>query len=157
VVASRWPDATGVSSSVSPPAAAAVDLAANLQPDLQSDPAAAPPVAAPLAAADSSSQGRPGSLAMLLGVLAGALALAGITASIVLRFGGARRPRQSKLRPRRGANWAPTDDDSIVLSDHHAADVVPRRSGFPRDLDQPVDANDRIAEFIAQLSRRAPS
>ena len=38
-----------------------------------------------------------------------------------------------------------------------SADVVPRRTGFPRDLDRTGDANDRIAEFFSQLSRRAPS
>ena len=91
---------------------------------------------------------------MLFAVIAGALALAGITASLVLKFAGARRPKPSR---RRGVNWQPTDDDGIVLSDHAAADVVPRRSGFPCDLDQPDDANERIAEFFAQLSRRAPN
>jgi hypothetical protein len=158
VVASRWPDASdvnssGASSAVSPPPAME-RLAANLS----SNPATASPAAAvPLAATDPSSQGQPRSIAMLLSVIAGALALAGITASLVVKFGGARRPRQPKLRLRRGVNWEPTDDDSIELSDHRADDVLPRRSGFPRDLDQPEDANERIAEFFAQLSRRAPS
>jgi hypothetical protein len=154
VVASRWPEASGTSSSVSPPPAA-TELAANLP----SDAAAASPVAvatAPLAAADSASQGQPGSIAMLSGVIAGALALAGITASLVLKLAGARRPPQPKLRLRRGVNWESTNDASIALSEQPAASVVPRRSDFPRDLDQPDDASERIAEFIAQLSRRAP-
>jgi hypothetical protein len=131
-----------------------------LAENLPSNPATAAPAAvaaAPLAATDPSSQGQPRSIAMLLSVIAGALALAGITASLVVKFGGARRPRQPKLRLRRGVNWEATDDDSIVLSNHPAADVLPRRSGFPRDLDQPDDANERIAEFFAQLSRRAPN
>lgn len=155
VVAARWPEAAGASSSDSPPPAME-KLAANLP----ANPAVAPPdavAAAPLAAADSSSQGQPRSIAMLLSVIAGALALAGVTASLVVKFGGAQRPRRPKLRPRRGVNWETTDDDGIVLSDRPAADVLPRRSRFPRDLDQPDDANERIAEFIAQLSRRAPS
>jgi hypothetical protein len=155
VVASRWPEASDANSPVSPPPATE-RLAANLP----ANPAAAPPAAvaaAPLSVADSSSQGQPRSIAMLLSVIAGALALAGVTASLVVKFGGARRPRRPKLRQRRGVNWETTDDDGIVLSDHPATDVLPRRSGFPRDLDQPDDGNERIAEFFAQLSRRAPS
>lgn len=158
VVASRWPDPSGVSSTVSPQPATA-KLAANVQ----SNPAAAPPAAVaavPLAAADSS-QGLPASIPMLLAVMTGALALAGITASVVLKLGGARRT--ARLRVRRDRIWESTNDGSTRLSAHPDADVVPRRTAFPRDtsfprdLDQAGEPNDRIAEFFAQLSKQARS
>jgi hypothetical protein len=166
VVASRWPDPSAVSSTVSPQPATS-EMAANVQAQPQSDSspadsspadsAAAPPPAAaavPLAAADSS-QGLPASLPMLLAVMTGALALAGITASLVLKFGGARRT--AGLRVRRDNIWEPVDADSIRPSARPDADVVPRRPHFPRDLDQPAEPNDRVAEFYAQLSKQARS
>jgi hypothetical protein len=97
---------------------------------------------------------------MLLGVMTGALALAGITATAVFKLGGARRPSRRRVRP--DDIWERADDDGIRQSNRPAPDVVPRRTGFPRDLDQPADADlndasERIAEFISQLSRRAPT
>ena len=90
---------------------------------------------------------------MLLAVMTGALALAGITASVVLKVGGARRT----VRVRRDRIWQSTDRDSIGLSARPDADVVPRRPRFPRDLDQAAEPNDRVAEFFAQLSKQARS
>jgi hypothetical protein len=91
---------------------------------------------------------------MLLAVMTGALALAGITASLVLKFGGARRT--ARVRVRRDRLWEqPVDDDRIRLSPGLDPDVVPRRPHFPRDLDEPAEPNDRVAEFYAQLSKQA--
>ena len=169
VVASRWLDPSAMSSTLHPPPAPS-QTAANVPPapqtdspqsdspqsdSSQSDAAAAPPAAAavvPLAAADSS-QGLPASLPMLLAVMTGALALAGLTASLVLKFGGARRT--VRLRVRRDRIWETVDDDRIGLSPHLDADVVPRRPHFPRDLDQPAEPSDRVVEFYAQLSKQA--
>lgn len=167
VVASRWPDPSAVSSSLRPSPAPG-QMAANVQPQpvspqddasqadsSQSDSAAAPPPAAalvPLAAADSW-QGLPASLPMLLAVMTGALMLAGITASIVLKFGRARRSAGGRIR--RDMIWDSVDRDVISLSPHLDADVVPRRPHFPRDLDQPAEPNDRVAEFYAQISKQA--
>jgi hypothetical protein len=172
VVATRWPDPSAMSSAVSPPPAAE-QLAANAQPGPQSDSSqsaspqadssqtdssqsgsAAPPTAAtavPLAAADSS-QGMPASLPVLLAVMTGALALAGITASLVLKFGGARRT----ARVRRDRIWEAADFDTIRPSARPDVDVIPRRP-VPRDLDQVGAADDRVADFYAQLSKRARS
>ena len=174
VVATRWPDSSAVSAAVSPQPAAE-QLAANAQPGPQSvssqsasppsnssqadssqSVSAAPPTAAaavPLATADSS-QGMPASLPVLLAVMTGALALAGITASLVLKFGGARRT--ARLRVRRDRIWESTDIDTIRQLDRPGADVVPRRP-VPRDLDQVGAADDRVAEFYAQLSKRVRS
>jgi len=177
VVASRWPDSTAASSAASPPSAAE-QLAANMQAantpsgtrsdspqsDSQSDSpptdaapsgsAAAPPQAAaavPLATAGSW-QGLPASLPVLLAVMTGALALAGITASLVLRFGGARR----SARVRRNRIWEAMDNDNIRLPARPDAEVVPRRP-MPRDLDQTAEPDDRVAEFYAQISKQARS
>jgi hypothetical protein len=90
---------------------------------------------------------------MLLAVMTGALALAGFTASLVLKFGGARRTVH--LRVRREKLWETVDDDRIGLSPSADADVIPRRPHFPRDLDQPAEPNDRVAKFYAQISKQA--
>jgi hypothetical protein len=163
--ASRWPETSGVGPATGPQPAT-IELAANLPPNAVAAPApvaaAAVPVTAaavPLAAADTS-QSLPPSVPKLLGVMTGALALAGITAAIVFKLGGARRPSRRRLRP--DQIWERSDDHGIKRSNPPAPDVVPRRAGFPRDLDQPADADlndasERIAEFISQLSRRAPT
>jgi hypothetical protein len=153
VVATRWPEPSAVTSAVSP-RTATDNVAANVQPAPAPPPATA--AATPLAA-DSSVQGRPGSIPMLLMVIAGALALAGILASAVFKFGSTRRPRRGKVRVRRDAIWQPTDDDRIVLSPRAGADVLPRRPGFARDLDRIRDPNERVADFYAQISKRAPT
>jgi hypothetical protein len=152
VIVSRWPESSSVVSAVSPP------------PELSDPAASAPPIpamarpaavaAAPAAASDLSWPTRTGSIPKLLSAVSGALALAGITASVVLKLAG---PRQARLRVRRDAVWDSTDDDRIVLSDDPDEDVLPRRVGFARDFDRSGDANDRIAEFCSQLSRRAPT
>ena len=92
----------------------------------------------------------PASLPVLLAVMTGALALAGITASLVLKFGGARRTAR---RVRRDRIWESTDFDTIRPSARPDADIVPRRP-VPRDLDQVGAADDRVADFYAQLSKR---
>jgi hypothetical protein len=153
VVASRWPEPSDMNSAASP-RPATNNLAANTQP---SSTAAAPQAVAAvtLAAADSSSQTRSGSIPKLLSAIAGALALAGITASLVLKFGGSRR--RTRIRARRHKIWQPTDDDRIAQSARRDADVLPRRAALPRDLDRSDDADSRIAEFFSQLSKRAPT
>jgi len=148
VVASRWPEPSGLSSPVSP-RPPANNLAANAQPKSTATPVAA----VALAAADSSPQHQSRSIPMLLSAIAGALALAGITAGVLLKFGGARRPRPAKVRLHRGTIWESTDDDTIMLSE---ADVLPRRSGFARDLDRVGDGNRRTAGFFSHPSKRTP-
>jgi len=154
-ITSRWPESSGAS-----PAAAASPAPDNQVAQAQPNSAPVPPQAIAAAAPtppDSSSPARFGSIPLLLSAVSGALALAGITASVVLKFAGRRPLRQAKLRLRRDAIWQPTDDDRIVLSDDPDADVLPRRPGFARDIDRGGDGNDRIAEFIAQLTGRRSS
>ena len=159
VIASRWPESPGARSAVTPEAP-------QLAADTSSNTTAAPPpemAATPLVAADSS-QGRAASIPKLLAVMTGALALAGITATVVFKLGGA---RPAGTRVRREQIWQPADNGSIALSHDPVADVVPRRPVLPRDLDRPgfpdkrtadvTDANERVAEFFAQLTGRPPS
>lgn len=102
-VTTRWPDAT---------AAAPAPQAAPVQ---QPPVAAAPPVAKPakspapvtLAAADTTSDKPAGSLQTLMLVVGGALALAGLLASIVYRFAGGRVRVQAQghAHDNRRVNW----------------------------------------------------
>lgn len=154
VVASRWPEFPPASVPSSPPPAIA-RLVVNLASDAAV--ASAPAVAAvPLAAADTPRQA--GSAVMLLAVITGALALAGVIASVVFKFGGVRRLLEPKARPQRGSIWDRTDDDSVrpfnVLSFTHAEeDAAPTDFGHGFD---PVDHRpERVAEFFTRLSTRA--
>jgi hypothetical protein len=148
VVASRWPDPSTVIAAANPPPVTD-QLAANEQPD----PAAAPPAAVAEAAPTvmDTLRSRPATVPMLLAVMTGALALAGITASVVLKLGAMRR------RVRRDKIWQARRDHGVALSSHPGADVLPRRPAFPRDLDRTGDDDDRVAEFFSHLSRRTPT
>jgi hypothetical protein len=151
VIASRWPDQSGANPSTNP----APDAG---NPAARSTSRAPPPsvrAAGQHAAADLPLQTSAYSVPVRLAVLMGALALAGIIASAILKPRRPRRPRQAKVRVRRDTIWEPTDDDRIVLSAPPGADVLPRRTGFARD--RTGNRDDRIAEFFSQLSWRAPT
>jgi hypothetical protein len=156
VVASRWAEfpPAGIAASA-PPAMA--KLAANLS----SESAAAPPPAVaslPLAAADTRQAGS-GSIVMLLAVITGALALAGVIASVVFKFDGIRRLLEPKVRPRRGSIWDRTDDESVkpfsVLSFAHAEEDA--STDFSPGFDPRDNRRERVTEFFTQLSQRAPT
>jgi hypothetical protein len=154
IVASRWPDSpTAPPPPASDPAPNKRDVVASADPTPQAQPALQP--TGRLAAADVSSQTSIYSVPLLAAALMAALALAGVIASVIFRLGRNRQPARAKIRRHRGARWETTDDDSIVLSDPPAADVVPRRRGFARDLDQAGDRGERVTEFFAQLSKRS--
>jgi hypothetical protein len=87
-VASRWPEPSNMGSSANPGSAAG-DSSATVQSN--SKVTRPPAVAAvTLAAADASSGKQSGAAHMLLVVILGALSIAGLIGSAVLRFGGAR-------------------------------------------------------------------
>jgi hypothetical protein len=146
VIASRWPEPSGVSSRFTP-APAAEKFAANVQTASQAAPP--PPVASgPLPA----EQNPEASFPVLLSLIAGALVLAGLISAALLRLQG---PRPSiSLRARRDNIREPTDDDGIVLSDDPNP-ILPRPSRFARDVDRPAKAHGRIEEFFSHFSRRA--
>jgi hypothetical protein len=120
----------------------------SVSPPSRSEPLLA---AGQLAAADLSSETPAYSVRMELAMLLGALALASFAGSAIFKLVSRRRPRRAKVR--RGAIWERKGGDSIQLSAHPRAKVVPRRTVFARDLDQSSDA-DRIEEFLLQLSKQ---
>jgi hypothetical protein len=152
VIATRWPEPSGVDPLMSSPPPTASYMTADAQASSVAPPpsaiAAAPPVTT------DSSQGRSASIPMLFGVMTGALALAGITASVVLKLAGARS--QARSPARRDRLWEFTEGDKIPLSAQPTMDDLPRRASFARDLDRSGERKDRVAEFYQQLSRRDP-
>jgi hypothetical protein len=161
VVASRWPEPSGVSSAFSQrPAPGRLADNAPTRPMTMSAPAVA---AVTDAAADSSSQSQPdsqsqpGSIAKLFVAIIAAVAFFGIMASLILTFSRARRPRRTAVRARRGPVWETTDDDRIVLSDYPDADPLPRRPHFARAVGEASDPDDRMAQFLAKMTGRAPT
>jgi hypothetical protein len=156
VVASRWPELPAASVPMSPPPPL-MKLAANLSSDaaVASRPAVA---AIPLAAADTPRQA--GSVVMLLAVITGALALAGVIASVVFKFDGVRRLLGSRVRRQRGSIWDRTDDDSVrpfnVLSFAHAEEDA-ASTDFGDGFDPGSHRRERVPEFFTQLSKRAPA
>jgi len=153
-VASRWPDSSGAGSSNDPRLAAAEPPASP-----QASPAPQPaksPVA--LAAADSSQEKQSASMQMLLLVMAGALALAGITASLVFRFARANAP-QPATREHRRAIWDQVDAKRSSPSIFPNEDMPIWRSNVARDLPRdpraPDDPERRVTEMLARLARSA--
>ncbi|MCP3399398.1 hypothetical protein [Bradyrhizobium sp. CCGB20] len=116
-VATRWPDASTAATSPAPQPAPASQPAPAPQPAAAPQPAPAPvaspappsakpaksPAPVTLAAADATTEKATGSFQMLLLVIGGALALAGLLASIIYRFAG-RRVRVQAADQRR-VNW----------------------------------------------------
>jgi len=157
-VASRWPDNSDTSPS--PPSdlrVAAADPPASPQEESQSAPQpVAPPVA--FAAADTSMQKQSASMQMLFLVMAGALTLAGLTASMIFRLGRA-RAKHAELRGSQRIDW-----DSIDTG-HSSPPIIPnehaplRRRQAPahtaRDQRAPDDPERRVTELLSRLARSA--
>jgi hypothetical protein len=115
--------------------------------------------ALPLAAADGSSVEKPsGSVQMLLIGILGALALAGLLASVVFRLSG---PRRTSRRVERRVNWESVRSDRPSLSDEARAASSVREPGLlpqgslPRELRAADDPDQRIAQLLSRLPRGA--
>jgi hypothetical protein len=142
-VASRWPDGADADPSTSP-APGKADPGVNEG----ATPKAQPPTilaTAKFAAADLSSPISAGSVPMLLAAIMVALALAGIMAAAIFKFGSLQHARAQQVRERRTAIWESADAN------------LGRRAGSSRGFGQAGGRNHRIAEFFAQISERAPS
>lgn len=154
VIASRWPDSDLSSSDDPAPTTVASDTNAP-----SSSPTAPPSLAAavPLAAADSSAENQAGSLQMLLIVIAGALAFAGIIGATVFRFGGMRQLAYGEVRIDRRTIWEPADTDRASTPPpwvaHARANGPRRRVSIPHEPREAEDPNDRIVEMLAQLRK----
>ncbi|RXT41958.1 hypothetical protein [Bradyrhizobium betae] len=119
-VAARWPDASAT--------------AAAAQPSAKPAKPAAAPVA--LAAAEIPADKPTGSLQMLLLVIGGALALAGLLASIIYRFAGGRV--RAKAGDHRRVNWddrEPHDLDDSRAPWLEATPAVTPRAQRPHPID----------------------
>lgn len=163
LIASRWPEPSSANPSADPAPAAADTDDSDVQP---TPPAAAPPPPVALAAADAPierSQGRSGSIPMLSVVMIGALLLAGLIGSAIVRFGGRRRRNGSEIAVDRDAIWDAIRTEPMSSPAFPAAAAhMPRRPGFalPRELQMADHAaahrqDDRIAEMLARLARSA--
>ena len=151
VIASRWPDPSGVISSVSPaPMTDNSDEASQLNTEQ-----VPPPTGATSAAADLSSEKQSGSVQMLLLVMMGALVLAGVMGSAIFRFSRFRQAGRRQTRNDRRAIWDSVDTDRRSPSAYPKADASIRRIDIPRELRQADDPDDRIAEMLARLSKGA--
>jgi hypothetical protein len=148
-VATRWPDASD-----------ALRTAAAEPPE--TNQAATPPAPAPvaLAAADSSMAKQSASMQMLFLVMAGALALAGITASLIYRFGRA-RARRPEIRNNRRAIWDSVDSERSSHSERSSPSMLPDE-GVPmwrrddsHDPRAPDDPERRVTEMLSRLARSA--
>lgn len=138
LVASRWPESSGVSASAGAgPATASLDANQPSNSRATLSPALA---AVTLAAADASSEKQFGSIQMLLIVVVGALSLAGLMGSAIYRFGGMRWNGRREIRPERRAIWDLADNDRLSLAASTAD-----------------DPKARIAAMTAQLSRSTAS
>jgi hypothetical protein len=158
-VVSRWPESSGVSPS-SGPRLAAAEPPQSLQTQSTQTNTAPQPAVTPvaLAAADLWQARQSASMQMLLLTMAGALALAGITASLVFRFGRA-RPVQPEIRGDRRAIWDSVPAELRSPSMFPAEDMpIWRRdppSNLPRDPRAPDDPERRVTEMLARLARSA--
>ncbi|HEY3028621.1 MAG TPA: hypothetical protein VGJ68_00390 [Bradyrhizobium sp.] len=159
VIASRWPDPSGVSSSVSPApttgnSGEAVQLNTEQAPVLNAREAPLPAVATS-AAAGLLPEKQSGSVQMLLLVMVGALVLAGVMGSAIFRFGSIRQAGRRQTRSDRRAIWDSVDTDRPSPPAYPRAEASMRRVDIPRELREADDPNDRIAEMLARLSKGA--
>jgi hypothetical protein len=151
VIASRWPDPSGVSSSVSPaPATGNSGEAAQLNTEQ-----APLPAVATSAAADLSSGKQSGSVQMLLLVMMGALVLAGVMGSAIFRFGSMRQAGRRQPRSDWRAIWDSVDTDRPSPPAYPKAEASMPQVDIPRELREADDPNDRIAEMLARISKGA--
>jgi hypothetical protein len=149
-VATRWPDAAAASPAPQPsPATAAAPAAAPAQPSAK--PAASPaPVT--LAAANVPAEKPTGSVQTLLLVIGGALALAGLLASVIYRFAGGRaRARAADRR----VNWDHRQDENDSRAPWHAEPAPRVERPLPVDFDAMRVEAPQIAAFSNAISRIA--
>ncbi|WP_375160030.1 hypothetical protein [Bradyrhizobium sp. RDT46] len=149
-VASPWPEVSAAPTAPEPQPATTM-VTAVAQPKTKPSKSPAPP---PPAAADGMTDKTGGSVQMLLLVIGGALALAGILASVVYRF-ARRRVRVQAASDRRGHwdDWAPQDHDGSRapwLGANSAAQ--PHAQGGPVDFDEARPQTAQLAAFTREIS-----
>jgi hypothetical protein len=161
-VAARWPDATMAAAAPAPQPAAA-PATSDARPSAK--PAASTaqsPAPVTLAAADAPVDKPAGSLQMLLLVIGGALALAGLLASIIYRFAGGRVRVQAG--DHRRVNWDHREPQDHDDSRAPWLDAVPTRvphAERPRPVDfdaaRPQPQMAAFADAIGQIAAQGRS
>lgn len=150
---SPWPDVPAASTAPEPQPAPAM-VAAAAQPKAKPSKSPAPPTPA---ATDGTSDKPGGSLQMLMLVIGGALALAGILASVIYRF--ARKRVRVHAGDRRGHwdDWTPQDQDEHRAPWQNATPALtPHAQAVPIDFDEvrpPQTA--QLAAFTKEIERIA--
>ncbi len=170
--ATRWLDSSGLNSSGGLRVAAAEPPVAPPETDQAASQPAPPPVVAP-APVDPSMARQAASMQMLFLVMAGALAIAGITASLLYRFGRRARARRLAVRRDRRAIWdsihaersAPAGRPPQAKRSPRAerpspavepAEEVPLwRRDVPREPRTSDDPERRVTEMLSRLARSA--
>ncbi|MDA9509993.1 hypothetical protein XI09_36180 [Bradyrhizobium sp. CCBAU 11386] len=145
-VAARWPDASTTSAAPAPQPAPAT------QPSAKPAKAGAPVV---LAAAEIPADKPTGSLQMLLLVIGGALAIAGILASVIYRFAGGRARVRVQANDHRRVNWddrEPQNRDEGRAPWLEGKPAVTPRAQPPRPID--FDAARPQAAQLAAIDRK---
>jgi hypothetical protein len=115
----------------------------------------APPVAeVPLAAADMPAVTGFRSIQPLLLAIVGALALAGLMAGVIFRFGGARRSDRSEVRWDRRAPWDSIGAELTTPSPPLAASAPTPRADAAREPREAIIPNE-IVQLLSKLSKEA--
>jgi hypothetical protein len=164
-LASRWPQASGAPSTMNGAPGASLMVA-----DAQADEAAsATPALAEPPQTSSPPAREVGSLQKLALVVFGALALAGLSGSLVYRLAGARsrRRRQERWPQRqpiapsladeaRGAPWiAPELSPTVPHEDIAQEDVAPEDVAIDRiEFGKNDDSFEKIEDFLARLTKQ---
>lgn len=151
-VSARWPDQLHASAS-DDLAPVADDSDTNAQPDTALAPPPPPAAAVPLATADAAppSSKQPGSMQALLTIMIAALALAGLVAGAILRF-GRRKDDEVEVDLDRRPVWDREYGDRPLS--YPAAATQRPNIGRPREL-RTVEPDDTIKEMLARLARSA--
>ena len=191
LIATRWPDQLAANDQDASESQGDSSAANAQTQSATPQPPAAPVAAAPaadtsLGAADASSAKQSGSISTLLIVIAGALALAGLVGSAIVRFGGRWPGRNRETENDRSAMWGAVRADhqsrpnfqipigsepvGIKLSPRHSGEIraagalraanAPRAASISRLAGAPraaSDPDDKIAEMLARLARSAQS
>ncbi|MDA9490642.1 hypothetical protein [Bradyrhizobium sp. CCBAU 11361] len=149
-VAARWPDTSTTSAAPAPQPAPAPATQPNTKP-------AKGPAPVALAAAELPADKPTGSLQMLLLVIGGALAIAGILASVIYRFAGGRARVRVRVQTNdhRRVNWddrEPQNRDEGRAPWLKAMPAVTPRAQPPRPID--FDAARPQAAQLAAIDRK---
>jgi hypothetical protein len=146
-VASRWLDQAGANA-VDAPTPKPADSGAGMD---SSTPSVA---AAPLAAADARSVLPSGPVSTLFLVIVGALAIAGLLAGAIYRFGSARGGDRQDFDRDQRAPWDAIDVGATIRSPSLATEAAASQTGPARERHEAV-IPDEIVQLLSKLSKEA--